>query len=461
LLQIQRLEILEENMMSAKERHVRGIFIGAIILLVLACNVPAGKIPKTPTQVTHIITATRPLSAQNVISSKTPTPTSFDLGSIVNFGAGGTQEPMITLTPKLPDFDPVINFGGGGSEVECREFDAPNKISIPNVAFGHSTQFCMSILGMDFNKPFHLRLTAPNGREYISPSLRLNQSKKTIQWEGYRGFAGNAEWSGNGILYVDISILWPGSFSEGQWQIKAYGDNFFADGNFSFTKQAREPYLISIDSRYEAQIVPGTTVTGLHPVKPKGNGKIDLIGGGFPSNTEIYILLYRSSNFAKAELIQTLFVISDSAGSVKAELSGPFEKGEPYLVIGLSDPNTPLSGGVLNSDPNFPSDLFLIESESATVESGQTSSCPGAPSQRMVVNQSGYVCTKEDAVKLRSAPRRSGSEILQLVPGTSFTVIGGPSCADNWSWWNVRLDNGTTGWVSEGGDQIDPYFICP
>jgi hypothetical protein len=62
---------------------------------------------------------------------------------------------------------------------------------------------------------------------------------------------------------------------------------------------------------------------------------------------------------------------------------------------------------------------------------------------------------------LRSAPKRSGSEMMQLSPGASFVVIGGPSCADNWSWWNVRLDNGTTGWISEGGDQTDPYFICP
>jgi hypothetical protein len=48
-----------------------------------------------------------------------------------------------------------------------------------------------------------------------------------------------------------------------------------------------------------------------------------------------------------------------------------------------------------------------------------------------------------------------------LEPGTQFTIIGGPSCSDNWSWWNIRLDDGTTGWVSEGGDEIDPYFICP
>jgi hypothetical protein len=89
------------------------------------------------------------------------------------------------------------------------------------------------------------------------------------------------------------------------------------------------------------------------------------------------------------------------------------------------------------------------------------SSCPGVPPQRMTVNQRGYVCTKSDPVRLRVSPARSANTLVQIEPGTQFTVIGGPSCSDNWSWWNVQLNNGTTGWVSEGGDEIDPYFICP
>jgi uncharacterized protein YgiM (DUF1202 family) len=79
----------------------------------------------------------------------------------------------------------------------------------------------------------------------------------------------------------------------------------------------------------------------------------------------------------------------------------------------------------------------------------------------MVVNQRGYVCTQTYAVRLRSSPNRAASTIVQLDKGTQFTVIGGPSCADNWSWWQVKTDLGQTGWISEGGDETDPYFICP
>jgi SH3-like domain-containing protein len=76
----------------------------------------------------------------------------------------------------------------------------------------------------------------------------------------------------------------------------------------------------------------------------------------------------------------------------------------------------------------------------------------------MMVNQRRFVCTQRDSVRLRVSPARSASALVQLEPGTQFAVIGGPSCSDNWSWWNIRLDDGTTGWVSEGGDEIDPYF---
>jgi hypothetical protein len=48
-----------------------------------------------------------------------------------------------------------------------------------------------------------------------------------------------------------------------------------------------------------------------------------------------------------------------------------------------------------------------------------------------------------------------------LEPNTYVTVVDGPVCADEWSWWRIRTDDGMEGWVSEGGDEVDPYFICP
>ncbi len=50
---------------------------------------------------------------------------------------------------------------------------------------------------------------------------------------------------------------------------------------------------------------------------------------------------------------------------------------------------------------------------------------------------------------------------MRIPPGTSMMIIDGPVCSDNWSWWKIRLNDGSEGWVAEGGDQTDPYYICP
>lgn len=88
-------------------------------------------------------------------------------------------------------------------------------------------------------------------------------------------------------------------------------------------------------------------------------------------------------------------------------------------------------------------------------------SCPGAPAQRLKVDGKAYVCTKRDSVILREGPGRSYSEIRRLVPGADLKIIGGPSCANSWSWWEVKTESGFTGWMAEGGDATDTYFLCP
>lgn len=87
--------------------------------------------------------------------------------------------------------------------------------------------------------------------------------------------------------------------------------------------------------------------------------------------------------------------------------------------------------------------------------------CPGAPPQRLRIGQKGAVCTKSDAVTLRDAPGKDQKRITALAPGTEFTVVSGPYCAgDNWSWYYINV-GGMQGYISEGGDSIDEYFLCP
>lgn len=131
----------------------------------------------------------------------------------------------------------------------------------------------------------------------------------------------------------------------------------------------------------------------------------------------------------------------------------------PFSTRTLTPHDTP-TNTPLPAQPDL-DDVLSFGAGATNLPDNSTSSCPGAPPQRMTVNQRGYVCTRSDAVRVRVSPARSANTLVQIQPGAQFTVIGGPSCSDNWSWWNIRLDDGTIGWVSEGGDEIDPYFICP
>jgi hypothetical protein len=199
----------------------------------------------------------------------------------------------------------------------------------------------------------------------------------------------------------------------------------------------------------------------VRPLSPKNNGKFDIRGTNFVPNTPVYILLYSSGssrNNFDMELINTQVAQSDRNGAIATELSGPFREGRIYLVVGISDPDTP----IVDMYPGFeeyPYDRFEVTYP--TSNSFSSKSCPGAPPQRMVVNQLGYVCTKSDEVRLRNAPSRSGEVIDSLPAGSPFIVLDGPFCASDWSYWQVETDYGTVGWIAEGGDNVDPYFICP
>lgn len=87
--------------------------------------------------------------------------------------------------------------------------------------------------------------------------------------------------------------------------------------------------------------------------------------------------------------------------------------------------------------------------------------CPNAPDQRVRIGEKARVCTKSDNLKVRAGPGKSNDTLRRIPPGTKILIIDGPICSDNMAWWEIRLDDGTEGWVAEGGDQTDPYYICP
>lgn len=145
-----------------------------------------------------------------------------------------------------------------------------------------------------------------------------------------------------------------------------------------------------------------------------------------------------------------------------APISPPWESNIAAFFFWKESGKYYLRAMYLNEPTFWAETLMSCDSKSLMMTSTTTSSCPGSPAQRLVVGEKGQVCTKSDSVILRASPGKGQPSIKSMPTGTTFTVIGGPECAgNNWSWWQIKLDDGQTGWVAEGGDIYDPYFLCP
>jgi uncharacterized protein YraI len=83
--------------------------------------------------------------------------------------------------------------------------------------------------------------------------------------------------------------------------------------------------------------------------------------------------------------------------------------------------------------------------------------CPGAPITRLAVGGTGRV-TPGEANNFRAEPSRSSALIGKIPPGESFTILQGPSCSDNITYWQVNY-NGTVGWTGEGTG--NEYWLEP
>jgi peptidoglycan/xylan/chitin deacetylase (PgdA/CDA1 family) len=59
------------------------------------------------------------------------------------------------------------------------------------------------------------------------------------------------------------------------------------------------------------------------------------------------------------------------------------------------------------------------------------------------------VVTNESGVRLRGEPGTDGDLIKLLRNRTTLTIVEGPVKADKYTWWKVRMEDGTEGWVVE------------
>jgi serine/threonine-protein kinase len=106
----------------------------------------------------------------------------------------------------------------------------------------------------------------------------------------------------------------------------------------------------------------------------------------------------------------------------------------------------------------FPTDTsFSI----ATSIPAQSQGCPGTRPTRLRVGDRAYVSfDPPDPNRVRLGPGTQYAVLGQIMPGEYVTILEGPSCANNWTWWRVRSESsGLTGWTSEG--DINDYWLVP
>lgn len=62
--------------------------------------------------------------------------------------------------------------------------------------------------------------------------------------------------------------------------------------------------------------------------------------------------------------------------------------------------------------------------------------------------------TGEAGLTVRGAPGTDGVRLMRASEGTLMRVLGGPEEGDDFTWWQVRLTDGTEGWVA--GAYLEP-----
>jgi hypothetical protein len=376
-------------------------------------------------------------------------------------GTPGTSNPYVapitnvpqavTELPPLPEFNQLLTFGfGGGSTWNCLRspaYDGPVPAASGGLAYSSATNHnnlegnlmariaYLCLWGFPDSESFNVSLVSSDGLYTLSGSFTLSQMAVFD--------------SGKNLLY-EITFWWPGDLPSGIWKIEVTWQGGSVKGNFDAGNKSLPE--ISLEDTREKSLF----VQSCHPAA--NQTEFYAIGESFPANSPAYILLYENNpiidegGMRNLKLVWSGDILSDSNGHFRSRLPYEFKSGVIYQLIGVTDPNINIADHVR--------DFTSVDCFVAPIKPGK-SSCPGAPPQRMVPGQLGYVCSQKDLVNIHDAPAKSSTAIDVLSPDNQFQVVGGPQCADNQSWWQIQTSWGTTGWVPEGGEAVNPYLICP
>lgn len=193
-----------------------------------------------------------------------------------------------------------------------------------------------------------------------------------------------------------------------------------------------------------------------------GNAFLVRYGGGARTMT----IVYRNGSSQDFELPDG---VSFLMGTPEGWLAKRFEDGmilhfaspTDYQELGQVNPESILrviSAPILGENTDLPP----MQSALGTVIPTAVPDCSDDTPSRLRIGQTARVTfTDGSPLNLRDGAGSEGNLLLKMPEGTVFTVLEGPACIGGVNWWQLQLEDGTSGWASEGanGDYyIEPYI---
>jgi hypothetical protein len=108
--------------------------------------------------------------------------------------------------------------------------------------------------------------------------------------------------------------------------------------------------------------------------------------------------------------------------------------------------------------PQATTDIAEVDATAAPLQAEAEGEilCDGTLPSVLSVGSTAQVANT-DGVPLRVRQNPGGAVLTEIVEGASFDVIGGPQCYDRYTWWQIQLPSGASGWSAEG--DTDGYWV--
>ena len=193
-------------------------------------------------------------------------------------------------------------------------------------------------------------------------------------------------------------------------------------------------------------IVPGTYNISVATERTNVSNQVPLVVNSIPLPSTPPAL---ATSTQTSEVQPTTGINVRSAPSINASIVGtetPSSTGDlvdgPVAANGYNWDEVAWEDGVLG----WSADTYLTP-VSQTI-------CP------IVAGDSVYIISGGQALTLylRSNPSATAPVSAAEVAGTKGSVIGGPTIADNFTWWNLKFPDGTSGWATEA-DFVDATCV--